>query len=94
MPCPVCQGPHIRWLLDKMEAEHLAVVCSADGCDVEIQSGWLVYAQLQSSKLPELDEAVLLCCDDHAELEAETLKQDGHPTVCLPFLIQDAQEAV
>lgn len=92
MACPVCRGPHIRWLLDKLEAEDQVVVCSADDCDKEIRAGWLVYAQLTSSVLPELDESISLCCDDHAEQERELLKKEGHPTVCLPFCLQDAQE--
>lgn len=94
MSCPVCTGPHIRWLLDRLDEEQQVIVCSAEDCDEEIRSGWLVYAQLTSSVLPELDETILLCCDKHAEREADLLRKDGHTTVCLPFCLQDAQEAV
>lgn len=92
MPCPVCQGPHLEWLLKKMDEDHQVVICSADNCDEEIVAGWLVYAQLTSSELPKLDEAILLCCDKHAEIEADLLRDDGHPTVCLPVCLEDARE--
>lgn len=92
MPCPVCKGPHLRWLADKLEVEDQVVVCSAIDCEKELSSGWLVYAQLTSSKLPKLDEAIMLCCDDHAELEKTALQEEGHPTVCLPFCFGDARE--
>jgi hypothetical protein len=92
MPCPVCRGPHIRWLLDKLQDEDQIVVCSFEDCDKEIRTGWLVYAQLTSSVPPDLDESISLCCDDHVEQEKATVMKDGSPTVCLPFCVQDAQE--
>lgn len=94
MKCPVCQGPHIQWLVDKTERENQVIICSAEDCEVEIHVGWIVYAQMTTSNLPELDEAILLCCDEHAEKETQFLKDDGHPTVCLPFCFQDAKETV
>jgi len=92
MPCPVCKGPHLRWLVDKLEAEETVVVCTSPTCDKEITSGWIVYSQMTTSELPELDEVIALCCDEHAEAEKEFLEADGHPTVCLPFCINDAKE--
>ena len=92
MPCPVCKGPHLQWLLNKMEEEDQVLVCSAEECDKELTSGWLVYAQLTSSELPKLDEAILLCCDEHASVETGLLHDEGHPTVCLTFCLEDARE--
>ena len=92
MDCPVCRGPHLQWFLNKMTEKNQVLICSHDECEEEIMMGWLIYAQLNSSSLPELDEAILLCCDEHAQTEHDALVAEGHPTVMLPFCIEDARE--
>ena len=93
MPCPVCRGPHFRWLLDQL-GDHGVIECSHETCEREISQGWLVYAQLRTSVLPALDEAMVLCCGDHWKVEAGNLKNEGHPTVVIPFCLTDAKESI
>ena len=90
MACPVCRGPHLRWLMSKLaEDGEITVECSHETCDKEIMMGWLVYAQLTSSRLPKLDEELSICCDEHSEAELVRLRNEGHATVCLPFCLSD-----
>jgi len=78
--------------VSRADANDHIVTCSSDACDDEVTFGSLVYAQLQSSLPPNLDEAFLICCDKHGALMAETFRVSGHPTVCLPFCIDDARD--
>lgn len=91
MACPVCCGPHVKWLVKRLASEDEVLVCSHEPCNAEIDLGWLVYAQLTTSELPALDEALSLCCDKHREIEANRIRADGHPTTCLPFSLADAR---
>lgn len=91
--CPVCCGPHLRWLVDKIRCDEQVIVCSSGACETQIDVGWIVYAQIASLASPEVDEMIALCCDDHADDEALQLMKGGHPTVCLPFTVNDVKAA-
>jgi len=90
-PCPVCNGPLVREMVTQVDARGCQIECAQSDCNQVVNLGLVVYSQLQNVE-QALDEVILLCCEDHGEAVAETCRQEGHPTVCLPFYVEDARE--